>query len=115
MNRTARISPTRGQAPYFGTCLVNGNHAEGSDLAKECPVLRKAQKALNLDPQGVDTGSPEMTQSALGKSATSTTVFRRGRAFKPGRPPVPSTAQRQKARDRDRAYRQRRKATAVSA
>lgn len=25
---------------YFGTCLVNGKHPLGSELAKECPVLR---------------------------------------------------------------------------
>ena len=28
--------------PYFDRCLVNGRHAEGSDLARECPALLSA-------------------------------------------------------------------------
>jgi hypothetical protein len=43
-------------------------------------------------------------------SPTSDTVFRRGRASRSGRPKVTAAVQRQRARDRDRAYRQRRKA-----
>jgi hypothetical protein len=36
-----------------GACLVDGRHPEGSDLARECPVLRR-QARSKLAPQGPD-------------------------------------------------------------
>jgi hypothetical protein len=62
---------------------------------------------------GARTGigpSPIGPMSRPSTSPTSDTVFRRGRASRSGRPKVTAAVQRQRARDRDRAYRQRRKA-----
>jgi hypothetical protein len=47
--------------------------------------------------------------SSPATSSTSDTVFRRGRAGRSGRPKVLAGVQRQKARDRDRAYRSARR------
>ena len=63
--------------------------------------------------QGVDTGSPKSTSSALKSSGTSNTVFRHGRAGKSGRPRVAPSEQRRKARERVRAYRDRRKKAVI--
>jgi len=41
-----------------GTCLVGGRHEPGSELARECPLLR-AERRRGIGDQGVDTGSPE--------------------------------------------------------
>jgi len=40
-----------------GTCLVGGRHQLGSELARECPLL-KAEKRRGIGGQGVDTGLP---------------------------------------------------------
>jgi hypothetical protein len=42
-----------------GTCLMGGRHEPGSQVARECPVLR-AQKRRGISEQGEDTGSPEI-------------------------------------------------------
>lgn len=31
--------------PYYGTCLVNGDHPEGSALARECPLRNAARRS----------------------------------------------------------------------
>jgi hypothetical protein len=45
-----------------GTCLLNGRHPEGSQLARECsslrPALRRQERLVSGD-QGVDSGSLE--------------------------------------------------------
>jgi hypothetical protein len=59
-----------------------------------------------------------MPSSGSALTATSETVLRRvaaGRAFRPGRPRVAAAERRQKARERDRAYRQRQKLATVAA
>jgi hypothetical protein len=59
-----------------------------------------------------------MPSSGSALTATSETVLRRvatGRAFRAGRPRVAAAEQRQKARKRDRAYRQRQKLATVAA
>jgi hypothetical protein len=46
------------------TCLLNGQHPDGSDLAKECPVLQREKRrakrlAMKLGPvAGIVTGNP---------------------------------------------------------
>jgi hypothetical protein len=42
-----------------GTCLMGGRHEPGSQLARECPLLR-AKKRRGMGDQGVDTGSSEI-------------------------------------------------------
>lgn len=61
---------------------------------------------------------PSMPSSGSALTATSETVLRRvatGRAFRAGRPRVAAAEQRQKARERDRAYRQRQKLATAAA
>lgn len=41
-----------------GTCLMGGRHEPGSQLARECPLLR-VNKRRGIGNQGIDTGSPE--------------------------------------------------------
>jgi hypothetical protein len=60
--------------------------------------------------RGVVQGPVLLPSSSPATSPTSDTVFRRGRAGRSGRPKVLAAVQRQKARDRDRAYRERQKA-----
>ena len=56
----------------------------------------------------IPTATPlEGPSSGPAIPATSHTIFRRGRAFKPGRPRVPAAEQRRKARERDRSWRAR--------
>lgn len=59
-----------------------------------------------------DSGSPETASGSPSAPPTSTTIFRHGRAFTPGRPSVNAAVQRQKARDRNRAYRERQRSGA---
>jgi len=93
-----------------GTCALDGDHTS-EEYAAECPLLgRNPQERLErfrASRQGVDSGSQKSVAPAPESSSTSNTVFRDGRAGKSGRPPVPQVAQRQKARDRARAYRER--------
>jgi hypothetical protein len=90
------------------TCLLDGRHMDPT-MAAECPVLRNRYKALGgPSNEGAAIplqGTPEEGFSSPDNSSTSNTVFRRGRAGKSGRPGVPAAIQRQKARERDRAYR----------
>jgi hypothetical protein len=61
---------------------------------------------------------PSMPSSGSVLTATSETVLRRvatGRAFRAGRPRIAAAEQRQKARERDHAYRQRQKLASVAA
>jgi hypothetical protein len=101
-------------------CILNGVHTPGSDWEKECPVLRarRRQESANGGAGGVVAGSPQAPPSTPDSSTTSTTILRRvrnGRAFSPGRPRVPAAVQREKARERDRVYRQRRVAAQAAA
>ncbi len=100
--------------PYFGTCLIGGRHPEGSYLIRECPVRQRQGRALRRaerdgkPPVAIPiAGSQEGHQSTPDISATSSTVIRSGRAFKPGRPQVPQIEQQRKARERSRAFRHR--------
>lgn len=52
-----------------------------------------------------DSHPPKTVKSTPLNLATSNTVFRHGRAGKPGRPPVPTAEQKIAARERQRAYR----------
>ena len=65
--------------------------------------------------RGVVRGPVHLPSSSPATSPTSDTVFRRGRAGRSGRPKVLPAVQRQKARDRDRAYRERQKAARIAA
>ncbi len=59
-----------------------------------------------------DSGSPEVAQSTPVNSRSSNTILRditTGRAFQPGRPRVSRVEQLQKARERVRSYRDRRR------
>jgi hypothetical protein len=47
--------------PYFDRCLVNGRHAEGSDLARECPAR------LSVDADKSRAGSRRQQRSDSGK------------------------------------------------
>jgi hypothetical protein len=111
-------TPVRLPKPFrtvaHGTCLLGGKHPPGSQLARECPVLRRARRRREVDPGAQNRGAgiplqgrPETPSSAPAESGTSKTIFRRGRAFRPGRPRVSLVEQRLKARRRDRAYRAR--------
>jgi len=78
------------------------------------PVGRDAiaytcSRCLMAGHQGVHSGSQKSPASGSESSSTSTTVFRYGRAGKSGRPHVPATEQRRKARERVRSYRARQK------
>jgi len=50
-----------------GTCLVGGRHEPGSELARECPLLR-AERRRGIGDQGVDTGLPSspVTEHLIG-------------------------------------------------
>ena len=37
--------PPRVRSIVHGTCLLNGHHPPGSDLARECPVHRAARRS----------------------------------------------------------------------
>jgi len=65
--------------------------------------------------RGCSTGSVPVPNSGPTTPPTSDTVFRRGRAARSGRPKVLAAVQRQKARDRDWAYRERQKAAQIAA
>jgi hypothetical protein len=65
--------------------------------------------------RGVVRGPALLPRSSPATSPTSDTVFRRGRAGRSGRPKVPGAVQRQRARDRDRVYRERQKAARIAA
>ena len=99
-----------------GTCALDGRHKDPT-MAAECPVLRKQLRAnLNSSEQGPATSLQGMREGASPspeKSGTSDTVFRYSRARKSGRPRVAASEQRRKARERVRAYRDRRKKAAV--
>ena len=56
----SRVRPFR--TILHGTCLVNGKHPPGSQLARECPVLRR-QKRRVIQGQGVDSGASESASS----------------------------------------------------
>lgn len=110
-------------------CLVNGNHMPGSEWEQECPFRiarvrsESARRAAATRRQRLE-GAGEPGTSSPGRvvaggsgtgtsrakiSTTSSTIFRDGRAFQPGRPRVEITGHRRKARDRARAYRARRR------
>jgi hypothetical protein len=89
-----------------GTCLLKGRHEPGSQLERECPLLRRQRRALQGG-EGVDSGARKMAADPASILETSNTVLRYGRAFRPGRPRVPAAEQRQRTRDRVRAYRAR--------
>lgn len=75
------------------------------------PALQKDRDPGTLTgiaPSPIDPTSPPLTSTA------SDTVFRRSRAGRSGRPKVPAAVQRQKGRERDRAYRERHKAARVA-
>ena len=80
---------------------------------------RACYRSASPDSAGrVVSPPPSMPSSGSALTATSETVLRRvatGRAFRPGRPRVAAAEQRQKARQRDRAYRQRKKLATVAA
>lgn len=82
--------------------------------AEKTKAARRAASIVNLESARAARRLTQVSQneapSASEIPGTSSTVFRRGRAFKPGRPRVPKAEQQRKARDRDRAYRARRKA-----
>lgn len=91
-----------------GTCLLRGQHPAGSRFALECPVL-KAQERAKSASEGRDSGSRESTSASPGDSGTSGTISRRiaaGRAFRPGRPPLPLAEKFRRRRERDRKRRQ---------
>ena len=50
-----------------GTCLVGGRHEPGSELARECPLLR-AERRRGIGDQRVDTGLPSspVTEHLIG-------------------------------------------------
>jgi hypothetical protein len=99
-----------------GTCALGGRHTDPTTAA-ECPVLRKQRRAnLNSSEQGPATslqGIREGAPSSPEKSTTSDTVFRYSRAGKSGRPRIGLSEQRRKARERVRAYRDRRKKAVI--
>ncbi len=115
--------PVHRRSILHGTCLVHGHHRAGTSEARECPLLRaRISSEENARRVGRRTGArrpedagPAITLQApqarvpgsTEDSSSSNTIFRRGRAFKPGRPPVGAVEQRLKARVRDRAYRRR--------
>jgi hypothetical protein len=109
---------------YHGTCLIGGRHEPGSPLARECPLLqrqgraeRRRERAAGVSetvPATTLQGTPEEGGSGPEISGTSTTVFRYGRASKSGRPTTPASEQRQKSRDRIRAWRARQREKASS-
>jgi hypothetical protein len=74
----------------------DGTHSLRCYLSRSAPSEARPATTLHTPSEGPSSG-PAIP-------GTSTTIFRRGRAGKPGRPPVPAAEQRQKARDRDRAY-----------
>jgi hypothetical protein len=92
-----------------------GTHAVCSYTAEEAQVVREARQTESAQerrvgaPTGLPKGSPGVASSEPAMSLTSATIFRDGRAFRPGRPRVPVAKQRAKARARARAYRQRRR------
>ena len=102
-----------------GTCAVNGNHT-AEEYAAECPALgRNAEERLErfrAGRQGVHSGSPseplKESQSGAGlKGGFSVTpqslAGAQARLGRPGRPTVPESEQRQKARERSRFFRAR--------
>jgi hypothetical protein len=99
-----------------GVCLTNGVHTPGAEWERECPVLRaeaRAREAFRTVTEDLP-GRVVAPPASEGSSARmipgiSSTVFRHGRAHQPGRPAVSLEAQRQRARDRTRAYRARRR------
>jgi hypothetical protein len=64
--------------------------------------------------QGLDTASPESRPVSRLRGRRIQPVFRDGAARPPGRPRVPEAVQRQRTRDRARAYRQRRRAVQIA-
>ena len=94
-------------------------HARPQENCFPCWKDKKGLWARAAGRQGVDSGSLKGASSGPGESQTSDTVFRRspvqvktGRARQSGRPRVSAAAQRQKALNRDRAYRARKRAEA---
>ena len=90
-----------------GICLLNGQHPPGSQLARECPVLRAkvGSGASKSTSEGGDSREPVLAQKRTGKTESSNTVFRYSRAKKPGRPKLSIEEQLQRARERARKRR----------
>lgn len=93
-----------------GWCFGDHGESECPYSAEEARAVRKARKARQAAREGRDRRPLETAASGLRIPGSSKTIFRNGRAFRPGRPRVPVPEQRQKARARVRAYRQRRRA-----
>jgi hypothetical protein len=96
-----------------GTCALGGRHTS-EKYAAECPVLGRTreERLLRVAEEGAAItlqGRPEGALSSPEDSSGSNTVFRHGRAGKSGRPRVTGIEQRRKARERTRAYRDRKK------
>ena len=92
------------------TCLACHWTHTAFESALACASLDSARRVV----------APPLSMPSSGSAltATSETVLRRvatGRAFRAGRPRVAAAEQRQKARERDRAYRQRQKLATVAA
>src|SRR5262249_26033442 len=98
-------------------CLLDGHHAPDTPWARACPRVTVNSKVLDGDqshaPAADASPAPKWAQAAHSKSTTSETP----ETIKPsrrGRPRVSRAWQRSKAAARQRAYRQRQKATEVS-
>ena len=92
------------------TCLACHWTHTSFERARDCASPDSARRVV----------APPLSMPSSGSvlTATSETVLRRvatGRAFRAGRPRVAAAEQRQKACERDRAYRQRQKLATVAA
>jgi hypothetical protein len=93
-------------------CLLNGHHPPGSELARECPVLRR-KRAISpplCAGTGRDSETPKLAQNLDEESRSSETIKRdsaisRGRANQPGRPRLSLARKRQTGRERQRRHR----------
>jgi hypothetical protein len=97
-----------------GTCLLNGNHPPGSQLALECPVLRRARRAQEPSEGAVATTLRAPSEEPLSGPTipgTSTARFYDGPAPLTSRRPVGRPAKHASARiaqrEASRAYRAR--------
>jgi hypothetical protein len=104
-----------------GTCALGGRHTS-ERWARGCQALGSVSEPTSVTEnpdQGVGSGSPEERPVSRLRGRVIHRIFRdgapntrtiqqQGRAARPGRPRVPVAEQRQKARERARAYRARR-------
>jgi hypothetical protein len=94
-----------------GTCLLDGKHPPGSKLARECPVLRRAERLQARENEGACITPYRVTRKGPRLNPPNQALPRRvsvgvERSSPAGHPYHPAE-QREKARERDRAYRAR--------